>query len=224
MNRSAPFQNILLRSPLIVLTCIVLLFTPSCENRKQEQKEIKAVWKNYTEAVGNAMGAESVRYIDSPTINYYAYILGLVKTADSLTVEGLRFDQKILVLSIRHITPAGKIMQMTGRSFFAYCIQNHLCGGNANDEYSLKILSVKDGVAMTQLIDSNKHPGLKVKFIKEDGNWKINLTSTLASVGEMGWKELIKESGKTERELLYLFIEKMNDTPPNNEIWHPLHT
>ncbi len=221
MKRLTTLQSNLLLSTLIALTCFTLV---SCENRKQEQKEIKTVWKNYTEAVGNAMGAESVQYIDSTTVNYYAYILGLVKTADSLSVEGLRFDQKILVLSVRHITPASKIMQMNGRSFFAYCIQNHMCGGNANDEYSLEVLSVKDGVAMTQLIDSNKHPGLKVKFVREDENWKINLTSTLVFVGGMGWKELIKETGKTERELLYLFIEKMNDTPPNNEIWHPLHT
>jgi hypothetical protein len=209
--------------PVFLIFILYFFIGTSCSDRKADMKEIKSRWKNYVEYNANNLGKESVKLIDSSSISYYANMLSLIQDADSLTVEQLRLDQKILVLGIRLATSKKKIQDMKdGGALFTYCVQIGLIGSRYDDEKTyMEVLSINNNVAKTQLVDSNNKPGLLFEFRKENGKWLINLTKAYSHYGDDTWKTLIKESGKTEREYLYSILELMSKEKPTNSIWYP---
>jgi hypothetical protein len=203
------------------LVLLLAFFFVSCFNRKQEQKKILDTWKKYRTAFSNNMGQECSKYIDFETVNYYNHLLTLVKTADSSTVEQLRMDQKLSVLLARHTIPRSEILKLNGVTLFESLVRRDE-GGGLKETPNIEFLSVTPTTAEAQVIDSSGKPGLKVVFNKEKDLWKVNLAYISGQIGKSDWSQIVKESGKTEHELLNTILELANNKTPTNAVWHPL--
>lgn len=204
----------------IYRTCLLVLFLSSCFDRKHEQKEIVNTWKAYRVAFSNNMGKECSRYIDSESVKYYDYLLTLVKTADSATVERLRMDQQLAVLQARHTMLPSQIALLNGKTFFESLVQQGE-GGGSNEMPDFEFLSVTPTHAEAQIVDSNGKRGLKIVFNKEDKIWKLNVPYISGQISKSSWEQLMKESGKTEHEFIYTILELTNHKKPSDNVWHP---
>lgn len=201
---------------------ILLLIISSCVDRGHEKIMVRQSLNRYLDAVSNNLGAESIKYIDSATINYYNSMLPVIIGADSITVEHLRFDQKLLVLMVRHTLPLSKVSQMTGATLFEYLVQTGQCEGKGLEKYYFDVTLTDKSKARVQLIDSNNHAGIFIVLNKEYNVWKINLPSITTQISKKVWKDLIKETGMTERELILAALKLSDDKEPDNSIWHPM--
>lgn len=202
-------------------TCFFILFLSSCFDRKHEQKEIINTWKAYRIAFSNNMGKECSKYIDSESIRYYDYLLTLVRTADSETVERLRLDQQLAILQARHTMPPSQIALLNGKTFFESLVQQDE-GGGSNETPSFEFLSLTPTHAEAEILDSNGKRGLKLIFNKENKIWKLNVPYISGQISKSSYEQMIKESGKTEHEFIYTILELANHKKPSNKVWHPL--
>lgn len=205
----------------IFITGLLILFLTSCFDRKQEQRELIKTWKAYRLAFSNNIGKECSKYIDSESIKYYEYILTLVRTADSATVERLRMDQQLAILLARHTMLPSQIAVLNGKTFFESLVQQDE-GGGLNETTSFEFLSVNPTHAEAQIIDTNGERGLKVIFNKENKIWKLNVPFISGQISKTAWEQVVKESGKTKHEFIYAVLELSNHQKPTNKVWHPL--
>jgi hypothetical protein len=207
-----------------VVLFAMMAISDSCDDSAGDRQEIKAVWANYIAAFRNNMGPECAKYVDTTTINYYTHLLQLIRSVDSVTLEHLRLDQKLMVLTARLELPVQKILKMDGLEYFKYCVQTGTGRGYDGKKY-LNIISVNHSSAKTEFVDSSGKGPLPIDFVKENGRWKINITTALADVSKDTWDDILrdklKETGQTEREYIYSFLEDISHIKPTNSIWHP---
>ena len=204
-----------------VLLFLLLFILASCFDRNHERREIVKTWRIYRTAFANSIGTECSKYIDSASIRYYDHMLILVRSADSITVDRLKMDQKLQVLLARHMLSPAEIMRMNGKELFESLVQQD-DGGGLKETPNFEFTTINPKHAEARIIDSNGKRGLAVEFNKEYGIWKIDLPSISAQLGKSDWTEVIKETGKTEHEFLYAILELSNNVKPKNTVWNPI--
>jgi|GEM_PF-5912114 len=208
-----------------VYAFLPFIFLLSCAGRPDEKGDVMQSFWEYNRTTSMRLGAEAVKLVDSGSLSYYNSLIPVITNADSVTVRYLRFDQKILVLALRHTTPKAKIKSMNGSTLFQYLVQMGMV--NQDDESSLRrfrfeVSMQQDGSAGVQFIDSAGNNGVSFRFNKENDLWKIDLTSAFKYVNNEVWENMIAESGMTEDEVLYAILENIDGRKASPLIWHPM--
>ncbi len=207
----------------LLLFCLVIVAF-GCKSKKPDKEQIRDALTGYINAVSNNLGAESIKYIDSNTVRYYGQMIPLILKADSNTVSRLRIDQQLLVLVVRQTMPLGKIKSLNGASLFEYLVQIGMCeAGKGLDKYYFDIHVEKRDHGYILLIDSNNVSGVKFHFNREFGQWKIDIPSIASLITKSMWRNLIEESGKTEKEFVQQVVELSTGNRLNDSTWHPPH-
>lgn len=207
---------------LFNLFILLVALSTSCVAQKKEKKLIKKVFVNYKSAILNDRGDEAVNYVDSRTIKYYDDILELVKNADSAKVNSLSLIDKLMVFSIRHRTLKEDILSLDGRKLLIYAIKNGMVGKNSVANNSIGNIIVDNTFAKGQFIVNGQAVPFYFHFYKEDEQWKIDLTS-LFSASTIAFKNMIKESGQSDNEYLFMLLETLTGEKPGVEIWKSIN-
>lgn len=187
--------------------------------QKSEEKLVRKAFDNYKTAVLNKQGEQAVNYVSAKTIDYYSNMLELVKTADSTTIDRLQLMDKLMVLTVRLRIPKEEILKFDGKSFLEYGISNGMIGNIAN--FSIGDVKITGDTAKGQFMVGKEKAPFYYDFYKENGQWKIDLTSILA-ISETAFSAMIQESGQTENEILLLLLEKIAGAKPDNTMWQPI--
>jgi hypothetical protein len=190
--------------------------------QKSEMKLVKKSFDNYKTSILNDKGEEAVKYVDSRTIKYYSDILELVKTADSTKVETLSILDKLMVFSIRHRTSKKDILAFDGKSLLVYAIKSGMVGKNSVANNSIGEVIVEKDFAKGQLIANGQKAPFYFHFYKEEGQWKIDLTS-LFPVSTKALKKMADDSGENQNVYLFSLLEMITRKKPGTEIWHPIN-
>lgn len=186
-----------------------------------EQALIKEAFEQYKSAILSDKGEEAVEYVDRHTLQYYADVLDQTKQADSATLDSLNLLDKLMVLLIRHQSPREKILSLDGRGLFVYAVNNGMVGKSGVSNNSIGALTIQENFAEGQILNQGQETPFNFHFYKEEGNWKIDLTS-IFSVSIAAFQQLIEESGQEENEYLLYILELVNGKKPSREVWHPV--
>jgi len=190
--------------------------------QKNEEKPVKMSFNCYKIAILNDKGEEAVKYVDSRTIKYYSDILELVKTADSTKIEILSILDKLMVFSIRHRTSKNDILSFDGKSLLVYAIKSGMVGKNSVANNSIGNIIMEKDFAKGQFITNRQKSPFYFHFYKEEGQWKIDLTS-LFSVSTIAFKKMADESKKNQNDYLFSLLEMITGKKPGAEIWQPIN-
>ncbi len=190
--------------------------------QESEGELVKKSFDNYKTGVLNDKGVEAVNFVDSRTIKYYSYILGLVKTADSTKVETLSILDKLMVFSIRHRTSKEDILSFDGKSLLIYAIKSGMVGKNSVANISIGDVTIDGNFAKGQLVANGQKAPFYFHFYKEDGLWKIDLTS-LFPISTNTFKKMADDSGQNQNEYLFSLLEMITGKKPGFEIWKPIN-
>ena len=197
---------------------LLLVLTTACNGQKKEEKSVRDAFDNYKSAILNDKGDEAVKYVDSRTIKYYSDILELVKNADSTQVSSLSLLDKLMVLSIRHRTSKEDILSFDGKGLLVYAIKSGMVGKNSVANNSIGEVTIDNNFAKGQFIANGQKAPFYFHFYKEEGQWKIDLTS-IFSVSTMAFKKMVEDSGQSENEYLFSLLEMLTGKKPGQEIW-----
>jgi hypothetical protein len=205
------------------VTILTLIFSLAicCFGQKSEQKLVQKAFDNYKTAILNDKGDEDVKYVDSRTIKYYGEILELVKNADSATVNSLSLLDKLMVFTIRHKTSREDVLSFDGRGLLVYAIESGMVGKNSVANNSIGDVTIDADFAKGQFVANGQKTPLDFHFYKEEGHWKIDLTSIFA-VSTMAFQKMAAESGQSENEYLFSLLEVLSGRKPGPEIWQTI--
>ncbi len=206
-----------------ILGAFFLLFTAQLMyGQKSEEKLVIKTFENYKSAILNDKGEEAVKHVDSRTIKYYTDVLALVITADSAKVDSLSILDKLMVFSIRHRTTKNDILSFDGKSLLVYAIKSGMVGKNSVANISMEEVIIENDFAKGQLVANGQKVPYYFHFYKEDGLWKIDLTS-LFPISTMAFKKMADDSGESQNDYLFSLLEIMTGKKLDADIWQAIN-
>jgi len=200
----------------------VMILSTACGDQEKEDKLVKLTFDNYKSAILNDKGEEAVEYVDSRTIKYYDDIIDLVKTADSAKVNSLSLLDKVMVFSVRHRTSKEEILSFDGKRLFVYAIKSGMVGKNSVSNNSIGEVTIDKDFAKGQFIANGQKTPFYFHFYKENGQWKIDLTSVF-SISTVAFEKMVADSELGENEYLFSLLEMMTGRKPGQEIWNKVN-
>ncbi|MEM7373153.1 MAG: hypothetical protein AAF587_31305 [Bacteroidota bacterium] len=190
----------------------------------QEEGEdvIRNTFEQYKTAILNDRGEEAFQYVDSRTHAYYNKMAEVSRQADSLAVDSMDLLDKMMVLTIRHRATKEEIQSFDGKRLLIFAIKNGMIDKKSVGYQEIGAVSFEGKeMATGQLRTLGQDTPVYFDFHKEEGNWKVDLTSVFAISGA-AMKKMFEESGEDENEMLDLILEMMTGTAPTSAIWHPI--
>jgi hypothetical protein len=200
---------------------VLILTTPSIGQRKEDNL-VRQAFENYKSAILNDKGEEAVKYVDSRTIKYYGDIVDLVKHGDSTKVNSLSIMDKLMVFSVRHRASKEDIVSFDGKGLLVYAIKSGMVGKNSVANHAIGEVTFDNDFAKGQFIANGQKVPFFFHFYKENGQWKIDLTS-IFSVSTMAIKKMVQDSEQDENEFLFSLLENVTGRKPGPEIWQAVN-
>lgn len=212
---------------LFLISCIAQISTAqnssSIDTTIQSAEQlIKQSFANYKSGILNDKGAEAVEHVDSRTIRYYQDILESTKTADSTEVNDMSIMDKLMVFSIRHRTSREDILKFDGKQLLVYAIQEGMVGKNSVANNAIGDVELDDSFAKGQLVANGTPAPMYFHFYKEQGDWKIDLTS-IFPIANQAFQKMADESGQAENDFLFMLLEMITGNKPTQTIWEPIN-
>lgn len=204
---------------ILVLFLFSILSTSCAKNK--EEKKVRAAFDGYKSAILNDKGEEAVKFLDSRTVQYYENMLDFAKNADKDQVNSLSFFDRMMVLFVRYRVSKEDILSFNGEKLLIYSIESGMVSKSSVVNGSIGKISIADDFAKGQLHDDQGALPLYYHFYKEDGQWKLDLTSSF-TVAEAALKQVIKESGMEENEYIFAALEVLTGKKPGKEIWETI--
>ena len=183
--------------------------------------QVREVFYQYKNAILNDQGNVAVQLVDSRTIGYYSDILLKALDADSATVNNLGLIDKLIVLSMRHRAPKDSLLVFKGADLFAYAVNNRMVGKDGASDSDISEVLVEGTFAKARIMVQNNPTNIYYHFYKENNAWKLDLTA-IFPLSVAGLKKMIADSGDSENEVIFFFLEILTGKKPDNSVWHPL--
>lgn len=190
-------------------------------NAQHDTTLIKDCFAGYKNAILADKGSEAVAFVDSRTVKYYADILQKTKSLDSIGIDKLPIMDKLTILMLRHRATKEEIMRLDGRSLLVFAIERGMVGKNSVQQLSIGEILLKGSSAEGQVMVGKAPTALAYNFYKEEGKWKMDITSVLPE-GNAAMKQVVKDSQKPENEFLLMLLENVSGQEVSPDIWKPL--
>lgn len=205
----------------ILVTLLFLSCSFLSRSQGTEEPKVRNAFESYKSAILNDRATDALNSVDSNTRAYYTTLLRHVKKSDSVTISSLPLLDKLSILMLRAVASKEEILEMKGTDAFLYAIENGMVGKNSVMNVSIGKVQINADFATGEFIHDGKPTDISFHFRKERGAWRVDLTS-IFQVSTGAFKNMIKESGKSEHIFLFEILEELADHPITSEIWHPL--
>jgi len=201
---------------------IVLLVALKSSGQDAEEKKIYECFKQYKSLILQGKGEEAVQLIDSNTHRYFENTLKASIYADKKEIEALPLIDRLSVLLVRHRISADDLLKMTGREYFVQSVKQGMFGKNSLAPIELGKTEVSGSSARAQIIRDLEDTEMWFRFHKEEGQWKIDLTS-LFEPTTLGLLSALAKEGMSEQDFIFASLESTGK-PVTDSIWSPLKT
>ena len=201
-----------------VIAFVSLLLLTGCGN-KNDIKEIRKCYEGYKSSILNQSGNAAVRFIDQNTISHYTTMLDYAKTIKSKELQKLPLIDKIAVLTIRHHATIEDLNAMDGKTLFIWATNKGMLGDENLEKNTLGDVVVEKNKARGGILLDEKNTPASLKFAKEQGWWKIDLTSTFKAA-ETVMQILRKKTNMDEREFIFYMLEISSGKEVDQNIWY----
>lgn len=181
---------------------------------------VSAAFEKYKSAIISGDADTAIQMIDSNTKNYYKEILKVILYADETQSKTMPPLAKIALIQGRHQIPIDTLKQMSVKSYFSYAVKQGWIGKQSVSDIHIAEITVDQNVATSKISKGDKIAPFGFTFRKEDGLWKIDLTSILPA-SDRAFKQVIKNSGKNENAYIFAIIEKLSGKKVQESVWIP---
>lgn len=205
-------------SPKLWLTILVVFFFFT--GYSQDNTKIREVFSAYKNAVNTKNGIATYSLINQSTIAFYQQVWDDCKKADSLTISKCPFEEKLWVLTTRHLIPQDLAKQLTAKELFAYLLRNKWIHKEDISQLEIGELEIEGSYAIAQMQYKGEDIPYFFQFEKENGSWKVNLISMLETAGR-NVEAVIAAGSLSENKFIIESIEKISGKKTNKAIWLP---
>lgn len=204
-----------------ILTLISLILLTVIAFGQNESELVKNSFNNYKKSILEGQGKEAIRYVNSKTIDYYDNELDLAINGDSSTISQLGVMDKLTVFIARHRIPKKDLVDMTGKDFFIYAVDNGMIGKNSVITTQIGDVNVEGNFANGQMISNGQKTPLYFQFSKENNEWKVDLTSIFPPTN-MALTKMLSDQGLSDNDFIFQTLESLTGRKVAKDIWRPL--
>lgn len=190
-------------------------------SQNKEGAAVKEAFENYKKEILAGKGKEAAGYLDKTTVVYYEQILDLALHATGDELDEKSMIDRLNVYTARHRVAVELLKKMSGRDFLVYAIDNGMIGKNSVKTVAIGEVSVDGTTARGQAVANGTPTPMYFSFNKEDGAWKIDITSIFPTT-VMALEKVVTESGMSEDEFIFRAIEMVSGSPVSDDIKEPL--
>jgi hypothetical protein len=205
----------------IIASILFLNVVFALHAQRSEEKLVRETFSNYKNAILTDKGDEAVNYVDSRTVAYYGKILDLVRNASADDVRNLPIMDKFMVLTVRHKVERKELISFDGRGLLVHAIKTGMVGKNSVSSLNIADVTIENEFAKGQLESNGKKAPAYFHFYKEEGQWRIDLTSLFSLTSAM-FQKLIAESEKSDEDFILELLEMASGKKPDESIWNPV--
>ncbi len=205
---------------LLLLLCRAALTAQSTGQTNDEQL-VRECFAGYKSAILNDKDSKVVEYVDSQTLRYYQDMLDKAQSADSLEVNRMNIMDKLMVFSIRHRASRKDLLKFAGKELLVYSIKEGVVEKNNLENNEVGHVEVEGDFAKGRLVVNGFAAPMHFYFHKEQGYWKIDLTSIFPIAMDI-FQKISDESGLDENEYLSMLLELTTGEKPTAKIWETI--
>ena len=182
--------------------------------------EITAAFGKYRSAILAGDANAAYQLIDSNSKNYYREILKVILFANETESKFLPPLAKVSLIQARHQIPLDKLKLMDEKTYFSHAVKQGWIGKKSVTDMELADIVVSQDTATSKISKGGKTAPFGFTFHKEEGTWKIDLTSILPT-SDKAFKQVIQKSGKNEDAYIFTIIEKLSGKKVQDSVWTP---
>jgi hypothetical protein len=137
-------------------------------------------------------------------------------------VEALPAGSRLTVLSLRHAAPAFLRREGSPPELVAHAVRAGLADRAAVDTIEIRDVAVRGQRASASVLAVGlPAAGLRLGFVREQGAWKLDLPSSLDSIGRLV-AATARATGTNESAVIVSWIAALSGRSVGAEVWQPL--
>jgi hypothetical protein len=189
--------------------------------RDQGDPAVRDAFLGYKSAILAADGTTAVTHVSQSTINYFDEMQKLALHGTAADVRAQSLINQMQILLFRHRLEPQQVKGMSPRQLFVYGVDKGWIGKNSVVALEAGATEVSGDVATIEIVQSGKPTGLKFRFLRENGGWRLDLVPVL-QLGNAALKLAAKQQGITEEFLILSLLESVSGKKVPPSIWDPL--
>ena len=183
-------------------------------------EQVSSVFETYKTAIVSGQGDKALSVVDQHTVDYYNDMLTLALTANRQTLQQTTLTDQMSVLFLRHKIPAQDLRGMNGSELFVYSVDNKMIGSNLG-QIGMGEARISGNEATAPLVVNGQEVPAYLKFYKQDGSWKIDITSIM-SLAEKGLEMMMKQSGQSRNDFIDQLMTLSIGVENVDKLWEPV--
>ena len=206
-----------IKSNLMILMTILLL--NSCGNN--EKALVEKCFSSYKTSILNEKGSEAVNFVTQGTIDQYSEFIDWCKHYDKAQIEGLSLMNRFMVILIKHRAPKEKILSSDGKELFIYAVNQGWVGKDGVMKADIADVSITADRATAGLLVNGVKAPFSYHFIKEGGEWRLNLVKVMQDSNVL-IKKMLKLQNMSENEFIFTSAESVSGKKVQDSVWEPM--
>ncbi|MBA3532478.1 MAG: hypothetical protein H0T73_11195 [Ardenticatenales bacterium] len=177
---------------------------------------IEGVFGAYRSALLAEDGEAARNLVGRQTIAWYEEVLAYALVLPREELERLPFLKRLTVLIMRHNIPQETLLTHTGESIFELAVNEGWIGRETVEQVRLAKVTVNGDVGLATSNQAPDGPPV-VHFIRENGEWKLNLASMIV-LQEQAFKQLLESEEMDESTTIIDMIHVTTGRPIDERI------
>lgn len=199
----------------------LLSFTASAAPGQSEA--LQRLYAAYNAALVNKDGAKAASFLHANIVRIYGGALQLANTATKEQMSSVPAHQKLIALYLRAAASPDDLASMNdARDVIAFMVRTGALRSDAQMSTDLRDFTFIDEEAFAYLYASGRNTNLRLRFAKEAGEWKIDLTDLNAMADDV-YAQSAQMQKATIDEALVRLVQSSIGGPATDEIWIPLN-
>jgi hypothetical protein len=207
-----------------LLAAAVVLGVAGCSGEDEAPDPATAVqasYRSYAEAVATKDGAASAGLVSGTTLDHYSGLRDLALTADRATLAKERVVDQLAVLSMRANIPVATLRDADPRGLVAAAVQNQVISSGGAGAAALERVTVDGDTATASLGVAGGSQQVPMRFRREEGTWKVDLTALLTPA-EDALGTALEQQRLTPETMLTKVMTTRVGAAKAQQLWTPL--
>ena len=183
-------------------------------------QDVRSSYAAYAKAVSVKDGGTSSGLVSGSTLDYYARLRDLALTADRDALGRERVIDQLAVLSMRANIPADTLRTADPRGVVAAAVKSQVISGGGAGATELGEVKVT-GDEATATLGVGGSQEVPMRFQREGGGWKVDLTGLLAPA-EAALEAALQREKLTPERLLQQVMTTRVGAAKAERLWEPL--
>ena len=200
---------------------VALLLLAAAPVAAAPQDDVSATFEAYRVALLATDGEKAAEIVTQGSRDLYRHYANQALTLDHAALNRVHIADRLTILLLRHSVERERLMQMGGAEIIAYAVDQGWISKEGTAGIQLGNYQVAGDIATGTLLRTDgSETSYKVEFLKEDGDWHLNLKKML-EFARIGIEYAVKQAGMSEDEFILALLEYSTGRKPGPEIWTP---